>query len=143
MKKWFIILFGIILLFTSCVSNEIIIDLHNNPENSGSLLITTSGTIKSSIFKLDDSLLVDRAKVSDIELKNVPIGDHRISFTSNYWGYTDTLRQKNTVTIEKNKRSKVNVIRPHYNEMYYITTILLSTAGAAALIFIVYHSFIE
>ena len=117
--KSYILIAMVAVLFSSCAKN-LSVNFQTNSENTGSIVIALTAPLKGSVLTVDDKLLVDKEFVKKITIKNVPVGDHDVNFSSDSWQYQTNVNEKFKIKTEKEKESAKIVTRPPYSTGYYV-----------------------
>ncbi len=111
MKNFYFLLFPI--LFCSCAKN-LTVNYQTETGNTGTVVLRPSSSTDKTNVTMNDNLLVKRKYVKSVTIKNVPYGDHVITYASDASGYKDKLNEEIKININSNKEvTKLVAVPPH------------------------------
>lgn len=110
---------GLAMLLCSC-SKNLTVQYQSESSNTGTVVLRPSSSTEKTNVTMNDNLLVKREYVKSVTIKNVPIGEHKIHYSSDASGYKDKLSEEIKVNIQSNKEVTKLVDVPPHSTGYWI-----------------------
>lgn len=117
MKMFYFLILAFLL--SSC-SKNITVQYQSESANTGTVVLRPSSSTEKTNVTMNDNLLVKREYVKSVTIKNVPIGEHKIHYSSDASGYKDKLSEQINVNIQSNKEVTKLVDVPPHSTGYWI-----------------------
>lgn len=115
-----LLIITIVLLFSSCSRKHINTIYQAETKNTGTVIIKPVKKTKKTYVTIDGKLLVDSRKVKSVTIRNVPIGDHVVQFSSDNSWYKYSMDSTYKITVDSASTVTKIVKTPPYSNGYYI-----------------------
>jgi hypothetical protein len=95
------------------------VDYQIESAHTGKIVLRSSRQVEKAYVSINDHLIVNKKKIKSVTIKNVPIGNYNIHYTSGNWWYKERLDMQLPVKMESGKEVMCLVKVPPYRTGYW------------------------